>query len=195
MLLSAAACSKTPKTDELTLSVPESESVTYVQDSPIDITAWANAEAENQPTLSRETKELTAGGTATLLSFSSEENPVFNGDELTSITDSLILNSAGVPLGDGTIQDLAENELYRWDENAGFDAVQYSPPTKISDSKYVVHLTLTSENASMEQMVFYTDLGKGMARIDRLWRVEKEVEESSEKATFEAVANALLVES
>ena len=53
----------------------------------------------------------------------------------------------------------------------------------------MVHLRLTNARVGMEQLVFYTALGGGLARVDRLWRTFAGKEEAS--PAFDTVAAAL----
>ena len=56
----------------------------------------------------------------------------------------------------------------------------------------MVHLRLTNARVGMEQLVFYTALGGGLARVDRLWRTFAGKEEAS--LAFDTVAAALAAE-
>ena len=96
-----------------------------------------------------------------------------------------------VRLGEhGTVHELAEGELFRWAYIRGFDELRFTHPIALSAEQCMVHLRLTNARVGMEQIVFYTALGGGLARVDRLWRTFAGKEERSQ--SFDAAAAALM---
>ena len=89
----------------------------------------------------------------------------------------------------GTVHELAEGELFRWAYASEFDALRFTHPIALSAERCMVHLRLTNARVGMEQLVFYTALGGGLARVDRLWRTFAGKEEAS--PAFDTVAAAL----
>ena len=55
----------------------------------------------------------------------------------------------------------------------------------------MMHLRLTGVRLGMEQVVVYTRLSGGMARVDRLWHPLSEQENDPSAAVFAATAAAL----
>lgn len=195
MVLSFAACSKKEiDEDKLQMSVPESASVVYLQADPIDPSVWTEAAPENETALKTQDIETTTGGTATLIVLDSNSEPVVSSDGVTSLTTNLVLNSASVQLGDGTVEDLVENELYRWTESSGFSSVEYTEPQQIEAGRYMTHLMLTSDDSTTEQVVIYSDLGDGTARIDRLWMAIRDTTTEENGEEFNAVVDSLISE-
>ena len=90
----------------------------------------------------------------------------------------------------GTVHELAEGELFRWAYIRGFDELRFTHPIALSAGQCMVHLRLTNARVGMEQLVFYTALGGGLARVDRLWRTFAGKEERSQ--SFDAAAAALM---
>ena len=84
---------------------------------------------------------------------------------------------------------LAEGELFRWAYASEFDALRFTHPIALSAERCMVHLRLTNARVGMEQLVFYTALGGGLARVDRLWRTFAGKEEAS--PAFDTAAAAL----
>lgn len=83
---------------------------------------------------------------------------------------SLVLSSTAVHLGEhGSIHDLAESEIYRWANVRGYVALHRTQPIYLSENRCMMHLRLTGVRLGMEQVVVYTRLSGGMARVDRLW--------------------------
>ena len=70
-----------------------------------------------------------------------------------------------------------------------FDALRFTHPIALSAERCMVHLRLTNARVGMEQLVFYTALGGGLARVDRLWRTFAGKEEAS--PAFDTAAAAL----
>ena len=111
------------------------------------------------------------GGEAALCVLASCEAPEREGDGLTSMGAGVVLSSTAVRLGEhGTVHELAEGELFRWAYASEFDALRFTHPIALSAERCMVHLRLTNARVGMEQLVFYTALGGGLARVDRLWR-------------------------
>ncbi len=199
VLMSATACSKKPNADvEVTsnvdavqMSIPETDAVAYVESEPIDISSWAAAEPDKVIALKTQDVDMTTGGTVRLLALDTESDPITAANEITSLNENLVLNSSGTILGDGSLRDLVESKLLRWTENSGFTDVEYTQPVAINANRYMVHLMLKSDESITEQTVVYTDLGDGVARIDRLWRTINDGDMTSD-ADFDAVANSLI---
>ena len=134
------------------------------------------------------------GGEAALCVLASCEAPEREGDGLTSMGAGVVLSSTAVRLGEhGTVHELAEGELFRWAYASEFDALRFTHPIALSAERCMVHLRLTNARVGMEQLVFYTALGGGLARVDRLWRTFAGKEEAS--PAFDAVAAALAAKS
>ena len=130
------------------------------------------------------------GGEAALCVLASCEAPEREGDGLTSMGAGVVLSSTAVRLGEhGTVHELAEGELFRWAYASEFDALRFTHPIALSAERCMVHLRLTNARVGMEQLVFYTALGGGLARVDRLWRTFAGKEEAS--LAFDTVAAAL----
>lgn len=119
------------------------------------------------------------GGEAELCVLASCEAPEREGDGLTSMGAGVVLSSTAVRLG----------ELFRWAYASEFDALRFTHPIALSAERCMVHLRLTNARVGMEQLVFYTALGGGLARVDRLWRTFAGKEEAS--PAFDTVAAAL----
>lgn len=129
------------------------------------------------------------GGEAALCVFASGEAER-EGDSLTSVGAGMVLSSTAVRLGEhGTVHELAEGELFRWAYASEFDALRFTHPIALSAERCMVHLRLTNARVGMEQIVFYTALGGGLARVDRLWRTFAGKGEAS--PAFDAAAAAL----
>lgn len=130
------------------------------------------------------------GGEAALYVLASCEAPEREGDGLTSMGAGVVLSSTAVRLGEhGTVHELAEGELFRWAYASEFDALRFTHPIALSAERCMVHLRLTNARVGMEQLVFYTALGGGLARVDRLWRTFAGKEEAS--PAFDTAAAAL----
>ena len=105
------------------------------------------------------------GGEAALCVLASCEAPEREGDGLTSMGAGVVLSSTAVRLGEhGTVHELAEGELFRWAYASEFDALRFTHPIALSAERCMVHLRLTNARVGMEQLVFYTALGGGLAR-------------------------------
>lgn len=105
---------------------------------------------------------------------------------------SLVLSSTAVHLGEhGSIHDLAESEIYRWANVHGYVALHRTQPIYLSENRCMMHLRLTGVRLGMEQVVVYTRLSGGMARVDRLWHPLSEQENDPSTAVFAATAAAL----
>lgn len=79
-----------------------------------------------------------------------------------------MLSSTAVHLGEhGSIHDLAESEIYRWANVRGYVALHRTQPIYLSENRCMMHLRLTGVRLGMEQVVVYTRLSGGMARVDR----------------------------
>ncbi len=193
LLISAAGCMKPVPLAEPQMIVPDSENVTFTEMEKVDTAAWADAEAT--VSITQQDVDLAAGGTAALHIFDNDSQPVTGQDEITTYTEDLVLNSSGVQLGEtGTVLDLAENELHRWNEYGCYSNVKYTQPLEIGAGRYLVNLELSNEGFKLEQAIFFSDLGNGIARIDRLWRTVKDVENDEGSAEFDAAANCLISE-
>ena len=80
-----------------------------------------------------------------------------------------MLSSTAIHLGEhGSIHDLAESEIYRWANVRGYVALHRTQPIYLSENRCMMHLRLTGVRLGMEQVVVYTRLSGGMARVDRL---------------------------
>lgn len=89
---------------------------------------------------------------------------------MTSVDRGLVLTSTAVHLGEhGSIHDLAESEIYRWANVRGYIALHRTQPIRLSDTRCIMHLHLIGVRLGMEQLVVYTRLPSGIARVDRLW--------------------------
>ena len=78
-----------------------------------------------------------------------------------------MLSSTAVHLGEhGSIHDLAESEIYRWANVRGYVALHRTQPIYLSENRCMMHLRLTGVRLGMEQVVVYTRLSGGMARVD-----------------------------
>lgn len=166
LLLSIAGCAdKQPK-----MEVPQTDTVSFKQMKSINMEEWNDAQDTLAvPPIIHEV-QLSTGGTAPLYALSGEK-PTAGTDEITSVNDELVLNSSATVLGEhGTVLEFAESELYHWADANEFSAVRYTEPIKINDKRYLVYLQLNNQMVGMEQYVIYTDLGRSVARIDRLWR-------------------------
>ena len=194
ILLSFSACSKKsePTNNMLTMNVPEEEVVVYTQTDPIDTTAWASATTEEAvPPLKLQDVGLEGfDETFPLVTLDTGGDPIEAPNELTSLSDEMILNSTAADLGDGTLETLVENELYRWTQASGFSSVEYTQPVLVAENRYMTHLQLKSEETEMEQNIFYTQVTDQTARIDRLWRSVQEDDAGS--AAFDLVSNELM---
>ena len=110
------------------------------------------------------------GGNTALCVLGTDDCPLTGPAEITSVSHGLVLNSAAVHLGEhGSIHDLAESEIYRWANISGYVALHRTQPISLSENRCIMHLHLVGRRLGMEQLVVYTRLADGMARIDRLW--------------------------
>lgn len=185
LLLSAAGCTdKNPK-----MEVPDTDTVVFRQMKESSLEGWNDAQdALAAPPVIRQV-QLSTGGTAALYALDTGEEPTAGTNEITSVNDELVLNSSATVLGEhGTVLEFAESELYRWANATEFNAVQYTQPMKISDTRYLVCLRMDNQMIGMEQYVVYTDLGDGIARIDRLWRAIPDIVADAGSETFDRVA-------
>lgn len=127
-----------------------------------------------------------------LCTLGADERPLTGHDEVTSVDRSLVLSSTAVHLGEhGSIHDLAESEIYRWANVHGYVALHRTQPIYLSENRCMMHLRLTGVRLGMEQVVVYTRLSGGMARVDRLWHPLSERENDPSAAVFAATAAAL----
>ena len=127
--------------------------------------------------VARRCVRLRQGGEAALCVLDTGDAPERERDSLTSV-------------GEGMVHELAEGELFRWAYIRGFDELRFTHPIALSAGQCMVHLRLTNARVGMEQLVFYTALGGGLARVDRLWRTFAGKEERSQ--SFDAAAAALM---
>ncbi len=193
LLVAAAGCAKPAPVPEPKMDVPDSENVTFTQMEKVDTEAWANSTV-TVPITCKDV-EMRAGGTAALHIFENDSEPVTGQDEITTYTEELVLNSTGVQLGKGgTVLDLAENELHRWNEYGCYSSVRYTQPFEVGEGRYLVNLELSNEGFKLKQAIFFSDLGNGIARIDRLWRTVEDLENDEGSAAFDAAANYLISE-
>ena len=96
-----------------------------------------------------------------------------------------MLSSTAVHLGEhGSIHDLAESEIYRWANVRGYVALHRPSPSIFSENRCMMHLRLTGVRLGMEQVVVYTRLSGGMARVDRLWHPLSEQENDPSAAVI-----------
>ena len=156
---------------------------------------WNNAQTEKvlEVPLVRRDVERAAGGTIPLYALDTGEEPATGTDQLTSVSAALVLNSSAVWLGEyGAVRDLAESELYHWADASEFDHIQYTQPMQLSEKRCVVHLLLENDTVGMEQLVCYTDLGNGAARVDRLWHTLADEQTDEYSDVFDQTAAALL---
>ena len=141
--------------------------------------------------VARRCVRLRQGGEAALCVLDTGDAPERERDSLTSMGAGVVLSSTAVRLGEhGTVHELAEGELFRWAYIRGFDELRFTHPIALSAGQCMVHLRLTTARVGMEQLVFYTALGGGLARVDRLWRTFAGKEERSQ--SFDAAAAALM---
>lgn len=63
---------------------------------------------------------------------------------------------------------------------------------QLSEKRCVVHLLLENDTVGMEQLVCYTDLGNGAARVDRLWHTLADGQTDEDSDVFDKTAAALL---
>lgn len=194
ILLVAVGCSRAPAQREPGMDVPDSETVAFTQMEQANTAAWAEAQPETAPVFTSRELELSAGGTATLYAFETGSEPLVAADDITSLSGSLILNSAGVQTSeDISALDLAENELRRWVGSAGLEQIKYTQPLRISEGRYLVCLEITGTDLHSKQVVVFTDLNAGLARIDRLWHTVDDATDEGD-AAFDAAANYLISE-
>ena len=129
---------------------------------------------------------------AALCVLGADDTPLTGSAEVTSVDHGLVLTSAAVQLGEhGSIYDLAESEIYRWANVRGYAALHRTQPIRLSDTRCIMHLHLIGVRLGMEQLVVYTRLPGGTARIDRLWRPVSDAENTASAAVFAATAAAL----
>lgn len=185
LLLTAAGCTgKQPK-----MEVPETDTVIFNQMKEIRMEEWNDAQDTLATPPVIQQVQLSTGGTATLYALDTGEEPTAGTNEITSVKDEMVLNSSATVLGEhGTVLEFAESELYRWADAAEFSAVQYTQPLKISDKRYLVYLRMDNQMIGMEQYVVYTDLGDGIARIDRLWRAIPDIVADAGSEAIDRVA-------
>ena len=184
LLLPATGCAKKP-----IMEVPDTDTVVFTQTKPVSLEEWNDAEKTLACPPVRQEIQLSSGGTATLYALDTGAEPTADTDEITSVNDEMVLNSEAVLLGEhGTPQELAEAELYHWANTDAFDGVRYTQPLQVNDGRYFVHLQLGNGKIGMEQAVIYTDLGSGVARVDRLWRSIVDVVADTGSDEFEQTA-------
>lgn len=149
--------------------------------------------ASGTPPVHLERLPTTFGTTAPLCALNTAEEPAQGANHLTSINGGLVLNSAAVQLGEyGTARELAESELYHWADACAFRTLQYTQPMQLGAHRYTVHLKLDNGTIGMEQLVIYTDLGNGIARVDRLWRAIPDIRTDTGSAVFDKTAAYLI---
>ena len=191
MLLLPAGCAD----DNHKMEVPNTDTTAFVQMKKTNLEEWNDAPTEEvlEVPLVRRDVALASGGSAALYALDTGEEPTTGTDQLTSVSAELVLNSSAVQLGEyGTVRELAESELYHWSDASEFDRIQYTQPMQLSETRYVVHLMLGNDAVGMEQMVCYTDLGNGIARVDRLWRALVDVQRDEGSETFDQTAAVLI---
>lgn len=173
------------------MEVSENSTMTFAQlDETKAMDEWKKSERDVAVTPVRQEVQLPAGGKAVLYALVADAKPHLN--EITSVGNGIVLNSAGVWLGEyGTIRELAESEPYHWADMRGFTAAQYTLPIRINARRYLVWLRLDNQRVGMEQSVIYTDLGNGVARVDRLWRTVQNPQDSTHTGLFSHMASYL----
>lgn len=187
-LLSAVGCTdKNPK-----MEVPETDTVIFNQMKEIRMEEWNDAQDTLATPPVIQQVQLSTGGTAALYALDTGEEPTAGTNEITSVKDEMVLNSSATVLGEhGTVLEFAESELYRWADAAEFSAVQYTQPLKISNKRYLVYLRMDNQMIGMEQYVIYTDIGGGLARIDRLWRAIPDITAVTDSVVLERTVDYL----
>ena len=191
MLLLLAGCTD----DNPKMEGAVTDTTAFVQMKQTNLEEWNDARTEGvlEVPLVRRDVELAAGGSATLYALDTGEEPTAGTDGLTSVSTELVLNSSAVQLGEyGTVRELAESELYHWSDASEFDRIQYTQPMQLSEKRFVVHLPLDNDVVGMKQLVCYTDLGNGVARVDRLWRALVEVQTDAGSEVFDQTAAVLI---
>lgn len=181
--------------DNPKMEVPDTDTMAFITMKQTDLEEWNDGQTEEvlEVPLVRRDVELASGGSAALYALDTGEEPTAGTDQITSVSTELVLNSAAVQLGEyGTVRDLAESELYHWSAANEFERIQYTQPMQLSEKRFVVHLLLDNDAVGMEQMVCYTDLGNGIARVDRLWRAMVEVRTDKGSEVFDHTAAALI---
>lgn len=190
LLLPAGCADDNPK-----MEVPDTDTAVFTQMEQTDLEEWNGVQTEEvlEVPLVRRDVELASGGSAALYALDTGEEPTAGTDELTSVGTELVLNSAAVRLGEyGTVRELAESELYHWADASEFDRIQYTQPMQMSEKRFIVHLLLDNDAVGMEQLVCYTDLGNGIARVDRLWRALVDVRTDTGSSAFDEAAAYLI---
>ena len=181
--------------DNPSMEVPNTDTTAFLQMEQTNLEEWNDAQTEEvlDALLVRRDVELTSGGSATLYALDTGEEPAARTDELTSVSTELVLNSLAVKLGEyGTVRELAESELYHWADASEFDRIQYTQPMQLSEKRFVIHLLLGNDTVGMEQLVCYTDLGNGVARVDRLWRSITDLQADEGSHAFDDAAAYLI---
>ena len=181
--------------DKPKMEVPDTDTAVFTQMEQTELEGWNGAEAETvrDMPMVRQEVELASGGTAALYALDTGEEPAAGTDELTSVSTELVLNSTAVQMGEyGTVRELAESELYHWADASEFDYIQYTQPMQISETRYAVHLRLENDKVGMEQLVCYTGLGSGVARVDRLWRSITDLQADEGSFAFDEAAAYLI---
>ncbi|MFR3787970.1 hypothetical protein [Agathobaculum desmolans] len=152
-------------------------------------TGRGNSRADHKAVPVRCRVQMADGRMAVLYALDTGEAPARNKDQLTSVSTELVLNSAAVRMGEyGTVRELAESELYHWADANEFHLIQYTRPLRLCSTRYAVHLRLENDRIGMEQLVIYTDLGDGLARVDRLWRAVADVHTDHGSTVFDETA-------
>ena len=191
VLLLPAGCAD----EKLKMEVPDTDTAVFTQMEQTNMEEWNNAQTEKvlEVPLVRRDVERAAGGTIPLYALDTGEEPAAGTDQLTSVSAALVLNSSAVWLGEyGAVRDLAESELYHWADASEFDHIQYTQPMQLSEMRCVVHLLLENDTVGMEQLVCYTDLGNGAARVDRLWHTLAVGQTDEDSDVFDQTAAALI---
>ncbi|MFR3787034.1 MAG: hypothetical protein ACLTWR_07070 [Agathobaculum desmolans] len=191
VLLLPAGCAD----EKLKMEVPDTDTAVFTQMEQTNLEEWNNAQTEKvlEVPLVRRDVERAAGGTIPLYALDTGEEPATGTDQLTSVSAALVLNSSAVWLGEyGAVRDLAESELYHWADASEFDHIQYTQPMQLSEKRCVVHLLLENDTVGMEQLVCYTDLGNGTARVDRLWHTLADGQTDEDSDVFDQTAAALI---
>lgn len=123
---------------------------------------------------------------------SADDSPLTAPDEVTSVARGIVLTSTAVRLGEhGSIHDLAESEVYHWANARGYVSLHRTQPIYLTENRCIMHLRLAGIRLGMEQLVVYTRLSGGLARVDRLWRPLSGAENTASSADFAAAAAAL----
>lgn len=134
-----------------------------------------------------------AVGQTVLYALEADAAPIVGAGRVTSAGGALALHSETVRLGEyGTVRELAESELYRWAAAGRFDTLRYARPVCVGERRYAVRLRLENERVGMEQLVIFTGAGAGLARVDRLWRALRGIQDDAAASVMQTAAAFLL---